>query len=226
MLSWEGAASYDLPQMNSTSRLMNSRSIFSHCALTLRKCHLFIGKFYLLKQQQKPNNWKGNSDLIHPLLSKRPFQSVPLAFMSLTAETPWPLPRTMLVMLLRQDWAARPGEPVGTSPLLAGHLAWHCLCSSGSHAAPHVVCQAEALVAERVRLKDGRQVSTHINSSQVGAAACSADGRRGCLHHSAGRKAAISAPPVSCCGCRSDPDPRCFTHWWLWVSALPLWAML
>lgn len=109
MLSWEGAASYDLPQMNSTSRLMNSRSIFSPCALTLRKCHLFIGKFYLLKQQQKPNNWKGNSGLRPPLLSKRPFQSVPV--LSLTADTPRPLPWRMLVIAAK----AGPGsEASGT----------------------------------------------------------------------------------------------------------------
>lgn len=228
MLSWEGAASYDLPQMNSTSRLMNSKSIFSHCALTLRKCHLFIGKFYLLKQQHKPNNWKGNSDLrIHSFL-KGPFQSVPLALTGLTTETPRPLPWIMLVMS-RGQW-----DRAGTRPLLAGHRVWHRLCRSGQPCCSSRCFQAEALVAvPRNGTGEGktqrcRQVSTHINSSQVGAAACGADGRRGCPPRSAGRKAAISTPPPVGLSLWLGSDLRApvLHYWWLWVSPLPLWAAL
>lgn len=124
--------------------------------------------------------------------------------MSLTTDTPRPLPWIMLVMLPRQDWAARPmgpsgnespagGAPGGAPPLPLGQPC----CSSRAS-------QAEALAAASRNVpgeaKAQRwQVGFHSHQLQSSGSGCLRCGRKERLPAASGKESSNQRPST----CRS-----------------------
>lgn len=81
----------------------------------------------------------------------------------------------------------------------------------------------------RVRPKDADRfplTSTPVKREQLPAVRTEGEAAR--PPRSAGRKAAISAPPPVGLSLWLGSDPRApvLPYWWLWVSPLPLWPVL
>lgn len=213
--------------MNSTSHLMNSKSIFSHCAFILLGNALSPSEnfMYSNNSRKRANNLKGNSALHGSGPFWKALSNAGPTWCSRGPRTP---PWVMYIVLLRQDWGP---EADGTDGHRVsywwGRRVCRSLCSSSSSAVRRggFAAASGSVCGEGISQVRGIGFHSHINSSQVGAAsrrACT-EGIGGCARLSREELCNQGSPSATfglCCCYGSDLWSLVVTYWRLWINPL------